>query len=186
MAFQFLCPEGHLLQGHESQAGQRCKCPYCSVEFLVPQPPGEPAAVEAAVEGTPPPTADYQPAEPYYEEPTEPDFPGIRTGHGGEDPAAVSAALPAAQEQPLVHILCPNGHELETPREMLGQDAMCPYCQAVFRLRFEDSVEHRRQVEEERERREIKLGRAWMYWSIAVASVVVLGVIILVVVAAST
>ena len=36
MAFQFLCPQGHMLQGDPTQAGQQCKCPYCQTEFLVP------------------------------------------------------------------------------------------------------------------------------------------------------
>ena len=86
MAFQFLCPQGHLLQGEESQAGQQCKCPYCDSLFLVPQP----AAADAGAAGPPtvaPPGFDsggYQP--PMYEEPAaepqgagEEGFPGIQT-----------------------------------------------------------------------------------------------------------
>lgn len=85
----------------------------------------------------------------------------------------------------MVHVLCPNQHELETPRDMLGQDAMCPYCQAVFHLRLEDTVEYRKQKEEERERAEYRRGLLWMRWSIAIGVVVILGVIVLVVMAAS-
>jgi len=68
---------------------------------------------------------------------------------------------------------------------MLGEDAMCPFCQTQFRLRFEDSQEHKKQKEEERQRREMRLGRAWMQWSIAAAVVVILGVILLIVLYAS-
>ncbi len=37
MAFQFLCPQGHLLQGDELQVGRPCQCPYCGGVFLVPR-----------------------------------------------------------------------------------------------------------------------------------------------------
>jgi hypothetical protein len=208
MAFQFLCPQGHLLQGDESQAGQQCKCPYCESLFLVPQPlvaaPVEPAEPEP----TPPPglfgdaappslgaggAPDFswaqQPAPGYEPQPGPPPqeqaggFPGIRVdadvaGGGSGGPSV--ADLPGGAQ--IVHVICPSGHELETPREMLGQDALCPYCQVQFRLRFEDSTEYRRQKEEERELREIKAGKAWLQWSIAAAVVVIFGIILMIVV----
>jgi len=197
MAFQFLCPQGHLLQGEESQAGQQCKCPYCDSLFLVPQP----AAADAGAAGPPtvaPPGFDsggYQP--PMYEEPAaepqgagEEGFPGIQTpgdflGGVGPDAGINPSELPGAAQQNILHILCPSGHQLETPREMLGQDALCPYCQVQFRLRFEDSLEGKQEKAEERDRKEQKKGRAWMHWAIAAAVVVVFGVIILILLATS-
>jgi hypothetical protein len=68
---------------------------------------------------------------------------------------------------------------------MLGQDALCPYCQIQFRLRYEDSLEYRKEQAEEIERRERRLAKLWLQWSIGIAVVVVLGVIILSVLAAS-
>ena len=47
----------------------------------------------------------------------------------------------------LLHIPCPNGHELETPLDMIGQRAMCPHCGVEFRLKREKSVEYLRQQE---------------------------------------
>ena len=46
MAFQFTCPQGHLLSAEESQAGQTCYCPQCHIGFVIPspQPPSYPAA----------------------------------------------------------------------------------------------------------------------------------------------
>lgn len=85
-----------------------------------------------------------------------------------------------AGQRDLLHIPCPKGHPLETPREMLGQDAMCPFCQSQFRLRLEHSQEYQREKAERRERRERKLGKAWLHWTIATAVVVILGVILLV------
>jgi len=194
MAFQFLCPQGHLLQGDESQVGQQCKCPYCEVEFFVPPPSGEvpadqPGAGEdatwsatPAMAGSQEPVFDEPEAGEYYEEAEEEEgFPGIHTGGPQADAGEVPAfGLAAAEQASVVHVICPHGHVLETPRDMLGQDAMCPYCEAEFRLRFEDTEEYRREREEQRERREQKLGKAWMNWAIAVAVVVVMGVIILV------
>lgn len=205
MAFQFLCPQGHLLQGDESQAGQQCMCPYCSSLFIVPTPmTAAPAAPEP--EPTPPPglfggaPAGYGPAPaaqegysaPVFDEPAAPgpppDFAGVlpypdfRVG----EPAVAAEGLDVtARGSAFLHVLCPSGHELETPREMLGQDALCPYCQVQFRLRFEDSVEYRREKAAEEERRMAKASRAWMQWSIAAAAVVLVGLIIMIAVAAS-
>ena len=187
MAFQFLCPRGHLLQGDESQTGQRCKCPYCESEFLVPQASGDPRPdhlpVARAETGDQSPVHDRPPAAP--EPPLRQEtFPEIRTGaKAGGDPAEVAAQLGLgnAHQQDLLHIPCPKGHLLETPRDLLGQDAMCPYCQARFRLRLEDSQEYEREKAERQQRREQKLGKAWLHWAIATAVAVLLGVIVLVV-----
>lgn len=179
MAFQFLCPQGHLLQTDESMVGQYCKCPYCQSEFIVPAPAG------AGSDDSPGGPWEEDVNSPVFEEPAADAAPLVRGGAGADDAAAIAAVLPNPDTQPVLHLLCPQGHQLETPREMLGQDAMCPYCQTVFRLRFEDSLEYRRQKEEERQRREQKIGRAWLHWSIAAAVVVVLGVILLVVLAVS-
>lgn len=205
MAFQFLCPNGHLLQGEEAYAGQQCQCPYCNTMFIIPAPPSPPSAQpsEPATTGPPPGWTEppVQPASlsagelapPAWsppQAPAEPErFPGVTIvpGPGDRSGEATSGAavVSGPQDPPVVHVLCPNKHELETPREMLGQDAMCPYCQAVFRLRMEDTVEYRKRQEEERERREYRRGLLWMRWSIAIAAVVILGVILLIALAAS-
>jgi hypothetical protein len=80
----------------------------------------------------------------------------------------------------LLHICCPAGHELETPREMLGHRAECPECGAQFRLRRQDSLEFKqeRQAAVERHRREAE--RRWVRWSAAILVLVVLVVAILV------
>lgn len=191
MAFQFLCPQGHLLQGEESQTGQQCKCPYCGSEFLVPSPSQAPPADTATSGATSAGShgdeawASEEPAA-AAEEPQPAAFPGIKIGPSAD--SVPGDAVPHfgphdAGQQSLLHIPCPNGHVLETPRDMLGEDAMCPYCQAQFRLRLEDSREHQQQRAEQSARREQKLGRAWMNWAIAAAAVVILGIIVLVVIA---
>ncbi len=44
MSFQFCCPQGHVLQGDESQVGQLFQCPMCGSRFLVPPPTVGPVA----------------------------------------------------------------------------------------------------------------------------------------------
>jgi hypothetical protein len=69
---------------------------------------------------------------------------------------------------------------LETPVEMLDQDVMCPHCQAQFRLRRQDSVEHKRRRKQELEIREHKTGSAWFNWAIVVVVLVVIFLLVLI------
>ena len=220
MAFQFLCPQGHLLEGDESQSGEQAQCPYCSSVFLIPQPIPTAQADPSTVPPPVPPEAGFQapsfeqgpvppplfrqpPFEPRtFEPPTfeppaleppaadapaEPEaaaFPGIRTeteaGPGDvAQQVPVNLEAPRAADLPVAHVDCPNGHTLETPREMLDQDALCPFCQVQFRLRLEDSIEYREEKAKEQERRELRAGQMWLRWAIAAAVVVVLGLILL-------
>jgi hypothetical protein len=177
MAFQFLCPQGHLLEGEESQVGQQLECPQCQSRVVVPQPAPAAASEQAVIgeQAVAPPPAPGAP------------LPSVEAGINVEGgPSGDVSGLPGETRQSLVHISCPNGHELETPREMIGQEALCPHCKAQFRLRMEDSREHRRAEAEKRERKELQAGRAWMHWAIAIAVAVVLGLIVLFAVAAST
>jgi len=82
----------------------------------------------------------------------------------------------------LLHIPCPNGHELETPPEMLDQEVLCPHCQAQFTLRRKNSVEFKRQEEEARIVKEAKIGQAWLQWAIVAGVLIVLFVVGLLVV----
>ncbi len=81
----------------------------------------------------------------------------------------------------LLHIPCPQGHLLETPEEMLNQEVLCPHCQSQFLLRRHNSVEHKRQKEEDERFREIKTGNLWLNWAIAAVVLVVLGLVALIV-----
>lgn len=85
-----------------------------------------------------------------------------------------------------MHIACPNGHELETPREMLGQDVLCPHCNVQFRLREKDSVEYKRRKAQEIERRDRKAGQMWLNWAIVAAVLVVIGIVGLIVLSSTS
>jgi len=186
MPFQFLCPQGHVLQADESQVGMQCMCPYCGQQFLVPAPVvGKPGVQQQSAA----PTVPAGPAGLAAAAGTQPLQPGsaqaalqpeAATGIAEpRSPAAGLAFIPGAA-QGVLHIPCPSGHVLETPREMLGEDAICPFCQVQFRLRYENSIEYRKQRQAERERRELERGRAWMQWSFAIAAVVVIAVMLLI------
>ena len=162
MTFQFLCPQGHLLEGEDSHMGMQCECPQCGVLFIIPTVAGAAPASESAIQtqsATKPAQQSQNPLEDLLDE--------------FRDPSAPSD-LGEGMTSGVVHIPCPNGHELETPTEWIGIEALCPFCGVQFRLKKENSVEYlQRQAI-------IDAGRAkfWFKWSI-VAAVVVLGLLVL-------
>ena len=92
-----------------------------------------------------------------------------------------SFELTKAADLEILHIPCPSGHELETPREMLGQEALCPYCNKQFRLRLERSVEYVAEQAEQQRREDLKLGRMWFKIAIVLTALVVSGLAVLLV-----
>lgn len=106
-------------------------------------------------------------------EPTEEEAPAEAAGWPVAGGSRSGVLGPKAPE--LYHIPCPNGHELETPPEMLEQEVLCPQCNAQFKLRRKDSIEFKRQEEEARIIKEHKLGTAWLQGAIIVAVLIVIG-----------
>lgn len=153
MSFQFQCPQGHLLEGEESHAGQTCQCPECGMAFIIPMPIAAPAV----------PVFTPQIREPAPASQIPQFTPGVQ-----------APAAPVEEAPKLLHIPCPQGHELETPLEMLNQDVMCPHCGVQFRLREKDSVEFKKRKHEEDERRLARAGKLWFNWAIAIAVIIVL------------
>jgi hypothetical protein len=183
MTFQFLCPQGHLLQGEEAHMGMQCQCPQCGVAFIIP-------TIERPQGGGPSgpapqtPQLDLAPID----DPEE-FAPAIKA-------SAKASAAPeslegldvdtldagdldeALDQETVLHIPCPNGHELEVPYDMLGQRAQCPHCQVEFRLRREKSVEYQREQEIIDRRR----GEFWFKLAV-VAACVVGGVVLIMILA---
>jgi hypothetical protein len=157
MTFQFLCPQGHLLQGEEAHMGMQCQCPQCGTAFIIPTLPGG-AQPQPQVEPAPgsPQNALEQLA-------------AAEAERGGSPDNFVASELGGTiDDEPLVHIPCPNGHELDVPLDMIGQRAMCPHCGAEFRLKREKSREYLQQ-QEILERRRAKF---WFQLAILAASFV--------------
>jgi hypothetical protein len=153
MPFQFYCPQGHLLEGHESQTGQQSQCPLCGAIFLIPQVPQPQAAAAAPAPPAPAPPPEPAPAPP--------------------PPAASAPAAPSPPAAPLepriVRIPCPKGHLLETPSDMFGQQALCPYCNTQFELLYESSIEYQEEQVAAKQRREEEINQLWVKWTIRAA-----------------
>lgn len=172
MSFQFQCPQGHLLEGDPSQAGQAVNCPTCGMLFLIPAPLAAPAQAQPTFGPTFGPPGDQAPSR----------FAHLDAGPSPSttaamEPAAPVMEVPAPPEEPeLLHIPCPNGHELETPVDMLEQEVLCPKCNVQFRLRKKDSVEFKRKKEEAERIKEIKTGNFWL--NMAIVAAVLVGLLV--------
>jgi len=174
MTFQFLCPQGHLLQGEEAHMGMQCQCPQCGMAFIIPvvERPEQPAAVytQPFQEGIEPlglvPLDEPKQHAPVVKK-TAPvpkvDFTELGVGELGE----------AAAAEVLLHIPCPNGHELETPPDMIGQRVLCPQCKVEFRLRREKSIEYLHQQEI------LDRQRARFWFQLAIVAMCFVGVVLL-------
>lgn len=93
----------------------------------------------------------------------------------GEKVAVSKDSVDFEKPPDLVHIQCPNGHVLETPRDMFNQEALCPYCSTRFKLREKDSVEYKVKHEQELETSERRLGRAWLNAAIVLIALFAFG-----------
>jgi hypothetical protein len=172
MAFQFQCPQGHLLEGEESQAGQTCQCPMCGMAFIIPAPLAAVPTEASPVGGWSPgmPNPNKAPSE--FPEPAS-GFPQVGPGF--------QAQMPGVEKEPqLLHIPCPNGHELEVPPEMLNEDVLCPHCGAQFKLKEKNSVEFIRKQQEEEDKKFAKSGKLWFNWAIVFAFAIVIFLLVLI------
>ena len=239
MPFQFMCPQGHLLEGHESQMGQQTQCPVCGTAMIVPilpgpgptpggflqggspgyppgyPPPGYPSPHAGGATPWQPGPANQGPMAGYLGghaphagqavgafhdvDAAETTFPQVGVLPEFQPPqtsadaalgeihvpreAGSSGSVEAPKEPSFVTILCPNNHELQTPLDMIGQDAMCPQCSVQFRLRYEDSLEYREEKKKVQARRADEFGTSALKWAIVAAVIVVLGIITMIVLA---
>ncbi len=161
--------------------GMQCECPQCGMAFIIP-------TIEHSAQSVAP--AANVPFESQHaelasiEEEEEPlgalDAPasGLTDSMAGFEPGPMAPADlgAAAAAEEVLHIPCPNGHELETPIDMIGQRAMCPHCKVQFKLRREKSVEYLR----EREIIDRRRARFWFQLAIVAASFVVLLLLVMV------
>jgi hypothetical protein len=163
---------------------------------------GPAPAASVSAPGSFPPSTPYQAAPtqpaagpPFALSPHAADAPGTPAAGTGTPEAVVpdaggpqvNTAGPAVTTEPevpaepdLLHIPCPNGHELETPRDMLAQEVLCPYCNVQFRLREKDSVEYKRKRKDDLERKERRQSVAWFNWAIVAAVLVILLIVFLI------
>ena len=196
MPFQFYCPNGHLLQANENQIGQSCVCPHCQVEIIIPAPagytpapspnpptpPGAPTSQPPVSSFTglnsqnnnvnPPPTSDFN----VHRKQRNFDF---GASQAAAQEAEKTAQKPAQKmdigdpdEDERLHCLCPTGHPLDIDRNMIGQKAMCPYCQKTFVITLERTVEYinkKKRAEELEDKKTAKLLFQWAIVAIVLA-----------------
>jgi hypothetical protein len=72
----------------------------------------------------------------------------------------------------MVHIDCPQGHELITPLDTMGQEVLCPHCGEQFTMRYENTREYQTQQHWKEEARQQKLGQQWLMWAVIVGVLV--------------
>ncbi|MCA9187257.1 MAG: hypothetical protein R3E01_11815 [Pirellulaceae bacterium] len=176
MRFEFRCPQGHLLLGESSHIGQPCQCPICGTSFMTPVPI---ATIESPPFVPPPPPSPL---------PTIADRPPAAAIGGANlaieplepDPQSPFNPFAGVSGPRLLSILCPNGHPLETPEEMLNQEAICPHCGTQFLLREVDSLEYQRRQQERIEVDERRIGNFWLTWAAVALGLVVFGLGLLV------
>ncbi len=198
MTFQFLCPQGHLLQGEEQHMGMQCQCPQCGVAFIIPtieRPAAAPSLSGSSLDLAP--IEEDRVPELEVEPPQFGNLGSDSASVGGLDDEFFNSESPDAARiemegigdeisdelgETLLHIPCPNGHVLDVPLEMIGARVMCPHCRAEFRLKREKSIEHQREQEVIDARR----ARFWFRLAILAASVVGIALIVMVLAIAFT
>ena len=158
--------------------GMQCQCPQCGIAFIIPtvERPRQSAGDELIAPSETPqvnldPMQEFDPAaEVGARHQPPPDEAKANLDFGEFAVAELGAAV--AQES-FLHIPCPNGHELETPLDMIGEQVLCPHCNAKFKLKREKSIEYLR----EQEIIDRKRARFWFQLAILAASFV--GVLLL-------
>lgn len=168
--------------------GQTINCPTCGMLFVVPIVASTGAQAVASV----PPATSPQPQ-------SEEGVPNLhfrkRSGRRFahlDEPAAEELSGTAAAEEAipdfavgtttafdpvdsgprLVHIGCPQGHELITPLDTMGQEVLCPHCGEQFTMRYEDTWEYKTERQRKEDARQHKLGQQWLTWAVIVGVLV--------------
>ncbi len=84
-----------------------------------------------------------------------------------------------------LHCLCPTGHSLEIDRKMIGQKAMCPYCQKTFVITLERTVEYINKKKHAEELEDKKMAKFWFQWAIVAIVLAVIFIVVMIVLAMS-
>lgn len=198
MPFQFYCPNGHLLQANEDQIGQSCVCPHCQVEIVIPAPAGYTPASPASPPNAPvsqPPVSSFTGfnSPNNSSSPSLPDSLNIQRKKKKFDFGAAAQESENAGQKPTqkmdigdpdedsrLHCLCPTGHSLEINRDMIGQKAMCPYCQKTFVITLERTVEYINKKKRAEELEDKKMAKFWFQWAIVAIVLAVIFIVVMI------
>jgi|GEM_PF-870205 len=85
------------------------------------------------------------------------------------------SAGPSQPTKPTTYrIPCPNGHIRKIQEKMIGQQAVCPTCNAFYLLKITDSQEYRQEMNRRQDEKDAKQAKLWLRWAIVAAVCVVL------------
>lgn len=206
MPFQFYCPNGHLLQANEDQIGQSCVCPHCQVEIIIPAPAGYVPPTPASPPNAPasqPPVSTFTGFNPQNNSVNSPPSNALnfqkkkkKFDFGAAQAAAQeseNASQKPAQKMNIgdpdkdsrLHSLCPMGHSLEINRDMIGQKAMCPYCQKTFVITLERTVEYINKKMRTEELEDKKMAKFWFQWAIVAIVLAVIFIVVMIILGVS-
>jgi hypothetical protein len=119
MAITFQCPNGHRLTCPDAQAGKQGKCPKCNSVFRVPAgPPADGAQPDATLGANG----------------------GAAAVGGGRLREFEEHESPGDVADGEIVFLCPNGHRLHGPAEMVGRPGQCPHCNVRFLIPSPEDV----------------------------------------------
>lgn len=169
MVFEFKCPQGHILEGDEEDAGLEVECPDCSTTFVIPAPDAEEQEADNFNLGGGGGGSRFD----FIEGPDEnksnaiPDFSQQQSSFNPLDDNG----------DRIVTIPCPTGHLLQVEYEMMGEEVDCPDCGEPFELRYSDSLEYQQEGEFRQAAIEHQEGQKWLMWSV-VATVGVMALLI--------
>lgn len=188
MVVQFRCPDCEILEVDDEDIGETVLCPYCGQEVEVPDPSLVPSRAKTSLplglvvgSGTDP--VEFGDNE--NESEKSENLPQIyRRGQGRPEFENIQVtekqASPVGLDEPeIYHIACDQGFIMEVPLEMIGMEALCPCCDQQMSLDLRKTIEYQKKREWELQREENKLSKFWLNLAIVIASVVVLGVILL-------
>ena len=203
MPFQFLCPNGHLLQANEDQIGQRTVCPHCRMEIIIPSLAGySPEPQKSPV--VPPDAPTVSPPVSTFTGLNTPPAPNsfnvqrkkknfdFANAQASEQEAEKAAEKPEQKmnigdpdKDDKLHCLCPSGHSLAISRDMIGEKAMCPYCNKTFEIKLERTVEYINKRKREEELAEKKMAKFWFQWAVVAIVLAVVFIVVMIVLAVS-
>ena len=194
MVVKFQCPGCEWLEVDDEDIGHTVICPFCKRELWIdPQLAGR-RVPETATQSEAPAMLPFDSSAALQEptsQATEADAPRI---HRRSNPKIEVPDVEAPQKKPspigldeptLYHIRCKCGFMMEVPLEMLGTEAMCPECEHPQRLDLRRTVEQQRKTEFESIQEQNRLGKFWLNTAIVIATLVVVGIILLTVISLS-
>lgn len=105
-------------------------------------------------------------------------------GPGGSGAYGMPGGMVDPSLDPIVHVTCKCDPRRPIPaqKSMMGQDVLCPYCNEILTLHFEDTIEYKREREEYLRRKDEQMSKRMFNWAIGVAVLVGIGILTMIII----